>query len=92
MVSLEKGLKEFHVQQDALEVTRMNERVSAMTSVWWQYSFALEDIWMFDFTTNMWAEVHIKCCLLWLFTVTAYRRLALSDMRENQTAQRQKGS
>jgi len=40
MVSLEKGLKEYHMQQDSLE-----------------YTSALEDVWMFDFVTEMWLEV-----------------------------------
>merc|ERR1711988_682237 len=40
MVSLEKGLKEYHMQQDSVE-----------------YSTALEDVWMFDFVTNMWSEL-----------------------------------
>merc|ERR1712100_592828 len=40
MVSLEKGLKEYHMQQDSIE-----------------YSSAMEDVWIFDFVTNMWSEL-----------------------------------
>ncbi len=54
MKSLETGLTEYHTQQDTLEVLH----TPTAYSLGLQYASAMSDVWVYDFVTKMWLEVH----------------------------------